>query len=104
MPTHTKSTRGIGNCGNPYCTEPRKEGRWVCEFHAQEMDRIREEMETDPKLLYNQRSAKKDRLLQDGGNSGRKAPRRPTCCWIGCYELRVPPSPFCWEHEDQEAA
>ena len=60
----------------------------MCAEHAVEMDRIRKEMEENPASLYNQRAA-----------SGRKRQRPPTCSQPGCYEIRVPPAPFCDEHE-----
>jgi len=80
-------------CGNPYCNKERLLDRYVCEEHAQELDRIREELESDPKLLYNQRSDNEDREYTTEKTS--RKPGLPICCNIGCFELRVPPNPYC---------
>lgn len=93
-----------GRCGTPDCQSERIEGRYVCDEHAKEMDRIRHELETDPLLLYNQRSSNKNRIITDNaqakGKRPKKRPRAPVCCLVGCYEIRVPPSPYCDAHSD----
>ena len=81
------SKAGEGQCGTPQCRRKKAPGRFVCKKHAKEMDRIKAEMEADPRLLWNQRSA------------GKKVKRPPTCSQPGCWEIRVPPSPYCDEHE-----
>ena len=96
-----KTRRGVGQCGNPFCSEPRAEDRYVCESHAQELDSIRADFEADPKLLYRQRSDNPNRVISDA--SGRKYSQKipPMCCKVGCFEIRVPPAVFCSEHENE---
>lgn len=90
-----------GFCGNPTCKEPRASGRYVCEFHAKEMDRIKKELVEDPRLLYHQRSDSKMRVFTEGKQAGKRKPRgTPVCCAPGCYEHRMPPEPYCLTHQD----
>jgi hypothetical protein len=95
------SKAGVGTCGTPRCNRPKAPGRYVCATHAQEMDRIREELETDPRLLYRLRSDNKDRVILDNGKSKKIGKASlPTCCMPGCFELRVPPDIYCDHHMD----
>jgi hypothetical protein len=84
-------------CSTPRCREPRIDGRRFCAGCAANLDRIREEFETDPLLLYNMRSdTRKD------AESGAKRPQRPpTCCFPGCYEIRESGQSFCFAHENE---
>lgn len=77
-----------GPCGNPYCEDPRAEGRLLCAVHAKDMDRIRAEMQDDPNRLYNKRI------------NAKKAKRPPTCRIVGCFEIRESGKDYCFEHED----
>lgn len=88
-------------CKTPRCDGIRVEGRRFCEPCAENLDRIKREFEDDPNLLYNQRSDNALRIVTDPGGAKKKSPRRPTCCVLGCFELRQPPSPFCHEHRDE---
>jgi hypothetical protein len=99
-----KSRRGVGQCGNPFCTEPKAPDRFLCVTHARDMDQIRSEFEEDPKLLYNQRSDNPDRLVTDPQSRNKRKPKLPTCCKPGCYELRVPPAAFCFAHEGERGS
>lgn len=108
-----KNVMGVGECGNPKCSEPRAEGRYVCGQHGQELDEIRKDFEENPNLLHKQRSDNPNRVFLKSKfsadksklttTSGRKRPTAPTCCRIGCYESRIPPSPFCFVHEADDA-
>lgn len=94
-----KRIPGVGQCGSPDCLEPRAEGRYVCSKHGEIMDRIREEIYgIDPRA----------RFTQGGVNVEASARRRrqklgPTCCYVGCYEPRDPPTPFCLVHQGNES-
>ena len=90
-------TTQIERCGNPECDEPKAEGRHVCEEHAAEYSRIKEELENDPLLLYHQRSDSQHRKVSE--TKKKRPPRAPTCCAPGCFEPRMPPSPYCDAHE-----
>lgn len=93
----TKSRRGEGPCGNPYCESglDRAPDRFVCEVCMPEYDRIREELREDPRLLFHQRS----------DNPDRKTRSVPTCKTVGCFQERVPPDIYCDDcNREREAA
>jgi hypothetical protein len=71
--------------------------RRFCRKCAKNLDRIRDEFEKDPLLLYNQRSDQ--RIEAESG--AKRPPRPPTCCYVGCYEIREQGKSFCFAHEDQ---
>lgn len=101
------STRGKGQCGNPYCRERRAPDHYLCAEHLKEILQIKEEI--DGGNLFLRRSDNSDREISSGhgftnadrgSGTGIKSPRTPTCCHVGCYEPRVPPNPYCYIHEN----
>ena len=94
--------RGIGVCGTPGCEHPRAPDSYLCSEHVGNMRRIRQELEDDPRLLYHKRSKsdKRRRIIGTQVMKTRVA-SVPTCCYVGCYNHRVPPDPFCETHSDQ---
>lgn len=91
-------------CGNPSCKKEPLEGRFVCDEHAGEMDRIKKELEEDPRLLYHQRSDNPNRRFTEpsGKVATKKAPTVPTCKVLGCFQERVPPDIYCDQHMNYE--
>src|SRR5687768_7221212 len=87
-------------CSSPQCEGKRVRGRNFCKVCAKNLDRIRKEFEDDPKLLYNQRSDNPDRKMAEKDAPIKRPRTSPTCCMIGCYEHRQPPSPYCILHEN----
>lgn len=84
-------------CATPRCRNPRIAGRRFCAKCAANLDRIREELETDPLLLYRQRSD-----TRNPAEAGAGRPKRPpTCCYVGCYEIREAGKSFCFAHEQE---
>lgn len=74
----------------------------MCPPHRDNMARIRQEMLDDPTLLYNQRSDNPARKYREGFSPKKGSGKRhPTCKKAGCFEIRVPPSTHCWEHEGE---
>lgn len=59
---------------------------------------------SDPKLTYNQRSSNPNRKAFSNPAQPqplkRKAPKTPTCCYVGCFEPREPGEPFCERCKD----
>lgn len=90
-----RSRRGIGECGNPDCKEPKAPESFLCEVHRDQMAQWRKEDEEDPWLIPNQRSDSAVAQKQ------KRRPRIPTCTVIGCYNERISPSSFCFEHEGE---
>lgn len=93
------STPRTRKCGNPNCDNPRLSGRFVCEEHGPYYDKLREEFEDNPNSIYKQRSDNPNRKLVDN-TTKKTAPKSPTCCVVGCFSPRIPPSPYCSDHED----
>jgi hypothetical protein len=62
-------------CSTPRCTAERIEGRYFCAPCAANLDRIKAEFESDPLLLYNQRSDTR----KDAESGAKRPPRPPTC-------------------------
>jgi len=80
--------------------KPLKEEK-SCREHYDFFKRIREELEENPKLLYNQRSDNPNRTLTDkhtGKTKKSRGKKLPICCVPGCFEQRVPPDPYCTDH------
>lgn len=95
-------TRGIGVCGTPGCKRPRAPDSYLCSEHVGNIRRIREELEGDPRLLYHQSSKSNKRRVIEGSKVMRKRVQSvPTCCYVGCYNHRIPPDAFCETHSDQ---
>jgi hypothetical protein len=90
------SPRRETNCATPNCPAEPQEGRRFCGEHAQRLAEIREDLENNPRLLYRQRSDNPERVFNDGR---KRRPSVPTCCVPGCYEIRIPPTPYCDDHE-----
>lgn len=88
-------------CSDPLCNEERIEDRKFCAEHAANLDRIRHELETDPKLLYRQRSDHPDRVIDDSQkDKPSKAKSIPICCAPGCFNERARGETYCFEHDD----
>lgn len=90
-----RSRKGIGECGNPQCSEPKAPESFLCIEHRDQIAKWREEDDEDPWLIPNQRS---------DSNVAKKQKRRPTvptCTEVGCYNERVPPSSKCFAHESE---
>lgn len=100
QPIRKQSTRGSGQCGRPDCVEPKAPNRHVCRGCAGDYDRIRKELEEDPKLLYHQRSDSERRVYTDESGKTKKRPTTPTCRLPGCFQERVPPDIYCDGHRD----
>ena len=85
------------------CELKSSRGVTTCKEHSAFFKRVREELEDNPKLIYNQRSDNPNRTLTDKETGKRKKPRGknlPVCCVPSCFELRVPPDPYCMDHYD----
>jgi len=85
------------------CEDKPMRGKNTCKEHANFFKRVREELEDNPMLIYNQRSDNPNRTLIDKDTGKRKKSRGkslPVCCVPGCFELRVPPDPYCDSHQD----
>lgn len=89
-------------CSTPRCEEEALEDGKFCKPHQENLDRIRHELETDPKLLYRQRSDHPDRKIDDAKTfgKGKRRPRTPVCCVPGCFEERARTDSYCYEHRD----
>lgn len=88
-------------CATPRCEKEALPGGKFCAEDQANMDRIREELETDPKLLYRQRSDHPDRKISDEKTfgKGKRRPRTPVCCVPGCFNERPKAESYCFEHE-----
>jgi hypothetical protein len=78
-------------------------GKKTCKEHSNFFNRVRQELEENPMLIYNQRSDNPNRTLIDKDTGKRrksKGKSLPVCCVPGCFELRVPPDPYCDTHQD----
>jgi len=83
-------------------TKPIKENK-CCKKHADFFEKIRQDLEENPMLLYNQRSDNPNRMLIDKDTGKRKKSKGknlPVCCVPGCFELRIPPDAYCFSHGD----
>lgn len=83
-------------------TKPMR-GKKTCKEHANFFNRVKQELEDNPMLIYNQRSDNPNRTLIDKDTGKRrksKGKSLPVCCVPGCFELRVPPDPYCDTHQD----
>lgn len=87
--------RGIGECGDPFCTEDKAPQSFMCPEHRDRIAKWRKEDEEDPWLIPNQRSDSNVAKRQ------KRRPTIPTCTVIGCYNERISPSSFCYEHEGE---
>lgn len=84
------------------CKKEHEAGEKTCPEHTEFFARIRGEIEEDPMLIYNQRSDNPNRQLIDPTTGKRRKARGkvlPVCCVPGCFELRVPPDAYCYEHQ-----
>ena len=90
-----RSRRGIGECGNPFCEKTKAPESFLCEEHRDQIAKWREEDENDPWLIPTQRSDSEVAKTQ------KKRPTIPTCTVVGCYNERIPPSTYCFEHEGE---
>jgi hypothetical protein len=100
MGTYIKKRQkpGTGTCSTPRCEAPKSRGSNFCLPCKHRLKDIKQDFESDPRLLYMQRSDNRDRrFLKTGATrrAGGKRPSLPVCCKPGCYELRVPPDPYC---------
>jgi hypothetical protein len=84
-------------CSTPKCSNKRLETRRFCGDCQKNLDRIREEFENDPLLLYNQRSDTRDDTRFDRA----RKPKPPVCRFVGCFEIREKDSVFCFAHENE---
>lgn len=94
--------KGPTECCVLECKNERTKDSRSCKEHDKFFARIRDEIEDDPMLIYNQRSDSPKRQLIDSTNGKRKKPKGkvlPICCVPGCFELRVPPDPYCDDHQ-----
>lgn len=85
------------------CESPSQRGKRTCKDHSDFFKRVRDELEENPMLIYNQRSDNPNRTLIDKDTGKRKRSRGksvPVCCVPGCFELRIPPDPYCDRHRD----
>jgi hypothetical protein len=82
------------NCKTPRCLSEAVPDGVFCQTHLDDLNRIKKELTDDPSLLFNKRS--------DVRLRGRQAPKRkpPTCKAVGCFEIRVPPALYCFDHRD----
>ena len=90
-----RSRRGVGECGNPFCTKPKAPDSFLCEEHRDQIRKWREEDDEDPWLIPNQKADSAVAKRQ------KRRPTIPTCTVVGCYNERVPPSSFCFAHEGE---
>lgn len=85
------------------CDNASQRGKRTCKEHSNFFNRVKQELEENPMLIYNQRSDNPNRTLIDKDTGKRKRSRGknpPICCVPGCFELRVPPDPYCDKHQD----
>lgn len=85
------------------CAKKPTNGKRTCKKHGDFFNRVRNELEENPMLIYNQRSDNPNRTLIDKDTGKRrksKGKSLPVCCVPGCFELRVPPDPYCDKHQD----
>lgn len=80
-------------CAHHGCHEPHADGSLFCVEHGQPLAAIRAELTKEGREMH-----------ERGGATRMRAKRRgsaPTCCMVGCHNLRTPPHTYCSECEAQ---
>lgn len=95
QPHNKTSKRGIGKCGTPSCAAPKALNHFLCDNCLPAIEQIKKQLDLE--------SEDRSNFTRKTDNFGTKnSPKRPTCCWVGCFEPRYSGNNYCEYHLEME--